>query len=160
MKNHISNSSTSKTDVTPVMNKINVYGSNSTHPHDKTDFWFYVYDDAVDKYNAYHVYAGTGDNLSIEDEKQGFVDCINYDSYKDVHSNDSVLPLNVIVSYISGDDDTLSNFYDDSRMIPLYNPYINLTVQQICWKVLNKDGVPHPENLTAYIVYTYYDVWD
>ena len=160
MKNHISNSSTSKTDVTPVMNKINVYGSNSTHPHDKTDFWFYVYDDAVDKYNAYHVYAGTDDNLSIEDEKQGFVDCINYDSYKDVHSNDSVLPLNVIVSYISGDDDTLSNFYDDSRMIPLYNPYINLTVQQICWKVLNKDGVPHPENLTAYIVYTYYDVWD
>ena len=151
---------TSKTDVTPVMNKIKVYGSNSTHPHDKTDFWFYVYDDAVDKYNAYHVYAGTDDNLSIDDEKQGFVDCIKYDSYKDVHSNDSVLPLNVIVSYISGDDDTLSNFYDDSRMIPLYNPYINLTVQQICWKVLNKDGVPHPENLTAYIVYTYYDVWD
>ena len=149
-----------KTDVTPVMNKINVYGSDSTHPHDKTDFWFYVYDDAVDKYNAYHVYAGTDDNLSIEDEKQGFVDCINYDSYKDVHSNDSVLPLDAIVSYISGDDDTLSNFYDDSRMIPLYNPYINLTVQQICWKVLNKDGVPHPENLTAYIVYTYYDVWD
>ena len=149
-----------KTDVTPVMNKIKVYGSNSTHPHDKTDFWFYVYDDAVDKYNAYHVYAGTDDNLSIEDEKQGFVDCIKYDSYKDVHSNDSVLPLNAIVSYISGDDDTLSNFYDDSRMIPLYNPYINLTVQQICWKVLNKDGVPHPENLTAYIVYTYYDVWD
>ena len=152
--------STSKTDVTPVMNKIKVYGSNSTHPHDKTDFWFYVYDDAVDKYNAYHVYAGTDDNLSIEDEKQGFVDCIKFDSYKDVHSNDSVLPLNAIVSYISGDDDTLSNFYDDSRMIPLYNPYINLTVPQICWKVLNKDGVPHPENLTAYIVYTYYDVWD
>lgn len=149
-----------KTDVTPVMNKINVYGFDSTHPSDKTDFWFYIYDESVDKYNAYHVYAGTGDNLSIEDEKKGFVDCITYDSYKDVHSNDSVLPLNVIVSYISGDDDTLSNFYDDSRMIPLYNPYINLTVPQICWKVLNKDGVPHPENLTAYIVYTYYDVWD
>lgn len=149
-----------KTDVTPVMNKINVYGFDSTHPSDKTDFWFYIYDESVDKYNAYHVYAGTGDNLSIEDEKKGFVDCITYDSYKDVHSNDSVLPLNVIVSYISGDDDTLSNFYDDSRMIPLYNPYINLTVKQICWKVLNKDGVPHPENLTAYIVYTYYDVWD
>lgn len=149
-----------KTDVTPVMNKIKVYGFDSTHPSDKSDFWFYIYDESVDKYNAYHVYAGTGDNLSIEDEKQGFVDCITYDSYKDVHSNDSVLPLNAIVSYISGDDDTLSNFYDDSRMIPLYNPYINLTVKQICWKVLNKDGVPHPENLTAYIVYTYYDVWD
>lgn len=30
------------------MNKINVYGSDSTHPHDKTDFWFYVYEDVVD----------------------------------------------------------------------------------------------------------------
>ena len=36
---------TSKTDVTPVMNKIKVIGN----PSNKSDFWFYVYNKNIDK---------------------------------------------------------------------------------------------------------------
>lgn len=150
------NSSTSKTDVTPVMNKIKVIGN----PSDKSDFWFYVYNKDVDKQKTYHVYAGTGDNLSIEDEKQGFADYINYDSYKGVDGVGGLDAIDVINNYISGDDeDTLSEFEDDGGMVLLYNPYKNLTVKQICWKVLDMDGVPHPENLTAIILMTVSEIW-
>lgn len=150
------NSSTSKTDVTPMMNKIKVIGN----PVDKSDFWFYVYNKNADKEKTYHVYAGTGDNLSIEDEKQGFVDYINYDSYKGVDGVGGLDAIDVINNYISGDDeDTLSGFEDDGGMVLLYNPYKNLTVKQICWKVLDMDGVPHPENLTAVILMTVSEIW-
>ena len=145
-----------KKDVTPVMNKIKVIGN----PVDKSDFWFYVYNKDVDKQKTYHVYAGTGDNLSIEDEKQGFVDYINYDSYKGVDGVGGLDAIDVINNYISGDDeDTLSEFEDDGGMVLLYNPYKNLTVKQICWKVLDMDGVPHPENLTAIILMTVSEIW-
>ena len=145
-----------KTDVTPMMNKIKVIGN----PVDKSDFWFYVYNKNADKEKTYHVYAGTGDNLSIEDEKQGFVDYINYDSYKGVDGVGGLDAIDVINNYISGDDeDTLSGFEDDGGMVLLYNPYKNLTVKQICWKVLDMDGVPHPENLTAIILMTVSEIW-
>ena len=145
-----------KTDVTPAMNKIKVIGN----PVDKSDFWFYVYNKNADKEKTYHVYEGTGDNLSIEDEKQGFVDYINYDSYKGVDGVGGLDAIDVINNYISGDDeDTLSGFEDDGGMVLLYNPYKNLTVKQICWKVLDMDGVPHPENLTAIILMTVSEIW-
>ena len=145
-----------KTDVTPVMNKIKVIGN----PVDKSDFWFYVYNKNADKEKTYHVYEGTGDNLSIEDEKQGFVDYINYDSYKGVDGVGGLDAIDVINNYISGDDeDTLSGFEDDGGMVLLYNPYKNLTVKQICWKVLDMDGVTHPENLTAIILMTVSEIW-
>ena len=37
-------------------------------------------------------------------------------------------------------------------MVLLYSGYINLTVQQICWKVLDMCGVEDPEDLTVRIL--------
>ena len=37
-------------------------------------------------------------------------------------------------------------------MVLLYNAYVDLTVQQICWKVLNMSGSKNPERLTVRIL--------
>ena len=139
------NSSASKTDVTPVMNKIKVIGE----PIDKSDFWFYTEEITDDEGNptVFHAQEGTGDNLDIEDEKKGFVDYIYYDTY------DGEINYSMINNYISGDDyDTLDDFESDGGMILLYNPYTKLTVKQICWHILDMSGVSNPENLTVRIL--------
>lgn len=134
-----------KTDVKDVMNKIKVIGK----PIDRSDFWFYTEEITDEKGNptVLHVQEGTGDNLSREDVKNGFVDYIYYDTY------DGEITYSMIDAYASGDDiDTLENMESDGGMVLLYDSYTNLTVQQICWKVLNMSGVESPEDFTVRIL--------
>lgn len=131
-----------KTDVKDVMNKIKVIGK----PIDLSDFWFYC-DEITDEEGnpiVFHVQEGTGDNLSREDIKDGFIDYIYYDTY------DGKTTYSMIAAYASGDDiDTLEDMESDGGMVLLYNSYTNLTLQQICWKVLNMNGVESPEDFTV-----------
>ena len=134
-----------KTDVRDVMNEIKVIGE----PIDLSDFWFYTEEITDENGNptVFHVQEGTGDNLLDEDIEEGFVDYIYYDIY------DGEITYPMIDAYESGDDtDALDSKETDGGMALLYNPYINLTVQQICWKVLNMCGVENPENLTVRIL--------
>ena len=134
-----------KTDVRDVMNEIKVIGE----PIDLSDFWFYTEEITDENGNptVFHVQEGTGDNLLDEDIEEGFVDYIYYDVY------DGEITYPMIDAYESGDDtDALDSKETDGGMALLYNPYINLTVQQICWKVLNMCGVENPENLTVRIL--------
>ena len=134
-----------KTDVRDVMNEIKVIGE----PIDLSDFWFYTEEITDENGNptVFRVQEGTGDNLLNEDIEEGFVDYIYYDIY------DGEITYPMIDAYESGDDtDALDSKETDGGMVLLYNPYINLTVQQICWKVLNMCGVENPENLTVRIL--------
>ena len=134
-----------KTDVRDVMNEIKVVGE----PIDHSDFWFYTEEITDENGNptVFHVQEGTGDNLLDEDIEEGFVDYIYYDIY------DGEITYPMIDAYESGDDtDALDSKETDGGMALLYNPYVNLTVQQICWKVLNMCGVENPENLTVRIL--------
>ena len=136
---------TKKTDVKAVMSKIKVIGE----PIDKSDFWFYTEEITDEKGNptVFHVQEGTGDNLLTEDIKEGFTDYIYYDIF------DGEITYPMIDVYESGDDiDTLEDMESDGGMVLLYSGYINLTVQQICWKVLHMSGVENPENLTVRIL--------
>ena len=136
---------TKKTDVKAVMNKIKVIGE----PIDKSDFWFYTEEITDEKGNptVFHVQEGTGDNLLDEDIEEGFTDYIYYDIF------DGEITYQMIDAYESGDDqDTLEDMESDGGMVLLYNAYVDLTVQQICWKVLNMSGAEHPENLTVRIL--------
>lgn len=134
-----------KTDVKDVMNKIKVIGE----PIDKSDFWFYTEEITDENGNptVFHVQEGTGDNLLEEDVEEGFTDYIYYDAF------DGKITYRMIDAYESGDDQcALEDMESDGGMVLLYNPYINLTVQQICWKVLNMCGGENPENLTVRIL--------
>lgn len=134
-----------KTDVKDIMNKIKVIGE----PIDHCDFWFYIEEITDEKGNptVFHVQEGTGDNLLVEDINEGFVDYIYYDTY------DGKITYSMIDAYVSGDDvDALEDMESDGGMVLLYSGYINLTVQQICWKVLHMCGVEDPENLTVRIL--------
>lgn len=134
-----------KTDVKAVMNEIKVVGE----PNDRSDFWFYTEEikDEKDNPTVFHVQEGTGDNLLEEDIEKGFTDYIYYDTF------DGKITYRMIDAYGSGDDaDTLDDMETDGGMVLLYNPYRDLTVQQICWKVLNMCGVENPENLTVRIL--------
>ena len=136
---------TKKTDVKAVMNKIKVIGE----PIDKSDFWFYTEEITDEKGNptVFHVQEGTGDNLSTEDIKEGFTDYIYYDTF------DGEITYPMIDAYESGDDqDALEDMESDGGMVLLYNAYIDLTVQQICWKVLDMSGAENPERLTVRIL--------
>ena len=136
---------TKKTDVKAVMNKIKVIGE----PIDKSDFWFYTEEITDEKGNptVFHVQEGTGDNLLTEDIKEGFTDYIYYDIF------DGEITYPMIDAYESGDDqDALEDMESDGGMVLLYNAYINLTVQQICWKVLDMSGAEHPEGFTVRIL--------
>ena len=136
---------TKKTDVKAVMNKIKVIGE----PIDKSDFWFYTEEITDEKGNptVFHVQEGTGDNLLTEDIKEGFTDYIYYDIF------DGEITYPMIDAYESGDDqDALEDMESDGGMVLLYNAYIDLTVQQICWKVLNMSGAENPERLTVRIL--------
>lgn len=136
---------TKKTDVKAVMNKIKVIGE----PIDKSDFWFYTEEITDEKGNptVFHVQEGTGDNLLTEDIEAGFTDYIYYDIF------DGEITYQMIDAYESGDDqDTLEDMESDGGMVLLYNAYIDLTVQQICWKVLNMSGAENPERLTVRIL--------
>ena len=134
-----------KTDVRDVMNEIKVIGK----PNDLSDFWFYT-EEITDKDGnptVFHVMEGTGDNLSEEDVEEGFTDYIYYDTF------DGKITYRMIDAYGSGDDaDTLDDMESDGGMVLLYNPYSDLTLQQICWKVLNLSGMPNPEGLTVRIL--------
>lgn len=134
-----------KTDVKDVMNQIKVIGKPIYH----CDFWFYVEEITDEEGNptVFHVQEGTGDNLLAEDINEGFVDYIYYDTY------DGEITYPMIDAYESGDNlDALADNESDGGMVLLYSGYINLTVQQICWKVLNMSGVESPENLTVRIL--------
>ena len=134
-----------KTDVKDVMNQIKVIGN----PIDHSDFWFYCEEVTNEKGNptVFHVQEGTGDNLLAEDIEEGFTDYIYYTIYE----GEITYPM--IDAYESGDDlDTLEDMESDGGMILLYSGYINLTVQQICWKVLDMCGVEDPEDLTVRIL--------
>lgn len=136
---------TKKTDVKAVMNKIKVIGE----PIDKSDFWFYTEEITDEKGNptVFHVQEGTGDNLLTEDIKEGFTDYIYYDIF------DGEITYPMIDAYESGDDQcALEDMESDGGMVLLYNAYINLTVQQICWKVLDMSGAEHPEGFTVRIL--------
>ena len=136
---------TKKTDVKAVMNKIKVIGE----PIDKSDFWFYTEEITDEKGNptVFHVQEGTGDNLLTEDIKEGFTDYIYYDIF------DGEITYPMIDAYESGDDQcALEDMESDGGMVLLYNAYIDLTVQQICWKVLNMSGAENPERLTVRIL--------
>ena len=136
---------TKKTDVKAVMSKIKVIGE----PIDKSDFWFYTEEITDEKGNptVFHVQEGTGDNLLTEDIKEGFTDYIYYDIF------DGEITYPMIDAYESGDDqDALEDMESDGGMVLLYNAYIALTVQQICWKVLNMSGAENPERLTVRIL--------
>ena len=136
---------TKKTDVKAVMSKIRVIGE----PIDHCDFWFYTEEITDEKGNptVFHVQEGTGDNLLVEDINEGFADYIYYDIF------DGEITYPMIDAYESGDDiDTLEDMESDGGMVLLYSGYINLTVQQICWKVLHMSGVENPENLTVRIL--------
>ena len=136
---------TKKTDVKAVMNKIKVIGE----PIDKSDFWFYTEEITDEKGNptVFHVQEGTGDNLLTEDIEAGFTDYIYYDIF------DGEITYQMIDAYESGDDQcALEDMESDGGMALLYNAYIDLTVQQICWKVLNMSGAKNPERLTVRIL--------
>ena len=134
-----------KTDVKDVMNQIKVIGN----PIDHSDFWFYCEEVTDEKGNptVFHAEEGTGDNLLKEDIEEGFVDYIYYTTYE----GNITYPM--IDAYESGDDlDTLEDKESDGGMVLLYNEYTNLTVQQICWKVLDMCGVEDPQDLTVRIL--------
>lgn len=134
-----------KTDVEAIMNEIKVIGE----PIDRSDFWFYTEEITDEKGNptVFHVQEGTGDSLSDEDFEEGFTDYIYYDTY------DGEITYSMIDAYESGDDyRTLEKMGSDGGMILLYNPYPDLTVQQICWKVLDMTGEKTPEKLTVRIL--------
>lgn len=136
---------TKKTDVKAVMSKIRVIGE----PIDKSDFWFYTEEITDEKGNptVFHVQEGTGDNLLTEDIKEGFTDYIYYDIF------DGEITYPMIDAYESGDDQcALEDMESDGGMALLYNAYIDLTVQQICWKVLHMSGAENPERLTVRIL--------
>ena len=136
---------TKKTDVKAVMSKIKVIGE----PIDKSDFWFDTEEITDEKGNptVFHVQEGTGDNLLDEDIEEGFTDYIYYDIF------DGEITYPMIDAYESGDDqDALEDMESDGGMVLLYNAYIDLTVQQICWKVLNMSGAENPERLTVRIL--------
>ena len=137
------NSSASKTDVTPVMNKIKVIGK----PESKFDFLFYCREIIGEGGNpiVFWVHEGTGDNLDDEHEEQGFNDYIYYTIYEGVK-------YSTIDKFIYGDYDVLEQFEGDSDFVYLYNNYRDLTVQQICWKILKNYGANAPEKLTVRIL--------
>lgn len=134
-----------KTDVKAVMSKIKVIGE----PIDHSDFWFYTEEITDEKGNpsVFHVLEGSGENLLEEDEEEGFTDYIYYDIF------DGEITYPMIDAYESGDDqDALEDMESDGGMVLLYNAYVDLTVQQICWKVLNMSGSKNPELLTVRIL--------
>ena len=134
-----------KTDVKDAMNEIKVIGK----PIDLSDFWFYTEEITDEEGNptVFHVQEGAGDNLSEEDVEEGFTDYIYYDTF------DGKITYRMIDAYGFGDDaDTLAYMESDGGMVLLYNPYRDLTLQQICWKVLNLSGTPNPEGLTVRIL--------
>ena len=134
-----------KTDVKAVMNEIKVIGK----PIDKSDFWFYAEEITDEKGNptVFHVREGSGDNLLPEDVEEGYNDYIYYDTY------DGEITYSMLDAYESGDDyRTLEKMISDGGMVLLYNAYVDLTVQQICWKVLHMSGAENPERLTVRIL--------
>ena len=134
-----------KTDVKAVMSKIKVIGK----PIDRSDFWFYTEEITDEKGNpsVFHVREGSGENLLPEDVEEGYTDYIYYDIF------DGEITYPMIDAYESGDDQcALEDMESDGGMVLLYNAYIDLTVQQICWKVLNMSGSKNPESLTVRIL--------
>lgn len=139
------NVNTNKVDVEAVMEKLIV----QEIPADGSDFWFSAEEITDEDGNptVFHVMEGDGSNLSDEDEEEGFSDYICYDTY------DGEITSQMIEDYLSGDDpDTLEDMASDGGMALLYNSYSDLTVKQICWKVLNVYGVESPEDLTVKIL--------
>ena len=134
-----------KLDVKDVMNEIKMIGE----PICRLDFWFYTeeIEDEDGNPTVFHACEGTGDNLLYEDEEQGFVDYINYETYE------GKITYSMIDAYVQGEDfDTMPDLESDGGMVLLYHPYRNLTAKQICYKVLEMSGVDNPENLTVRIL--------
>lgn len=133
------NVTTKKVDVEDIMNIIKVLG----RPADKSDFWFYVQGDPK---TVFHVTEGNGMNLLPEDEDEGYQDYIYYDIYE------GVTACKVVQAYMEGEDETLDELVSDGGQVMLYNPYSNLTLKQICYKVLNFAGYQNPESWVVRIL--------
>lgn len=128
-----------KVDVEEVMNKIKVLGN----PIYKSDFWFYVKGDPE---TVFHVSEGNGSNLLPEDEEEGFQDYIYYE----IFTGD--ISYKMIQKYIEGEDERLGALMFDGGQVMLYKFYRDLTVEQICYKVLRMAGYQKPERLTVRIL--------
>ena len=134
-----------KCDVKDVMNEIKMVGN----PISKLDFGCCAGESVAGDGSppVCHAYGGTGDNLLYEDMEQGFVDYINYEAY------DGKITYSMIDAYGQGEAlDTMPDLESDGGMVLLYHPYSDLTVKQICWKVLEMSGVENPESLTVRIL--------
>lgn len=128
-----------RTDVKPIMDKIKVHGK----PIDKSDFWFYVEGDLK---TVFHVSEGDGTNLSEEDEAEGFSDYIYYDTYE------GAISYRMIDAFMEGDTEALDDLASDGGQVMLYGSYKDLSLKQICYKVLDMTGYSHPENLVVRIL--------
>lgn len=138
MKN-VNTNKEERRDVKAVMGLIKVHGN----PIDKSDFWFYVEGDMK---TVFHVSEGNGMNLTDEDVEEGFNDYIYYD----VFGGD--ISYEMIGRYMQGDTDDLDSCMEDGGEVLLYGMYADLSVKQVCYKVLNFYGYSHPETLTVRIL--------
>lgn len=132
-----------KKDVRPEMDGIKVVGT----PINLSDFWFYVEgvkDDGGDPF-VFHVTEGTGDNLLPEDVDDGFNDYVYYEVYG------GKVTYSLIDDYEQGGN-TLEKMEMAGGQVMLYNPYKELGLKQVCWKVLDFFGVEDPEECTVRIL--------
>lgn len=129
-----------RVDVKTVMNQIKVHGT----PVDRTDFWFYVEGDIK---TVFHVTEGDGTNLLPEDEEEGFNDYIYYDVFK------GDVSYKMIDEYMQGEyqEDMEDLMYDGGQVL-LYGYYSELTLKQICYKVLHLFGYQNPERAVVRII--------
>lgn len=128
-----------KVDVEEIMNKIKVLGN----PIYKSDFWFYVKGDPE---TVFHVSEGNGSNLLPEDEEEGFQDYIYYE----IFTGD--ISYEMIQEYMEGESEQLEALMSDGGQVMLCKSYLDLTVKQICYKVLRMAGYQKPEGLVVRIL--------
>lgn len=128
-----------RTDVNPIMGKIKVHGK----PVDGSDFWFYVEGDLK---TVFHVMSGDGTNLSEEDEAEGFSDYIYYDIYE------GAVSYRMIDAFMQGDTEALDDLASDGGLVLLYDSYAELSLKQVCYKVLDLAGYQHPEKFIVRIL--------
>lgn len=128
-----------KSDTKEIMNQIKVHGT----PVDKSDFWFYAEGDIK---TVFHVTEGDGTNLLPEDEAEGFNDYIYYDVFE------GDISYKMIDEYMQGDQEEMENLMRDGGQVMLYGSYSDLTLKQVCYKVLHMFGYQNPEKLVVRII--------
>lgn len=117
-------------------------------PIDKSDFWFWVPELSGgdgDK-TVFHIVEGDGTNLNDEDEEEGVVDYLMYDSF------DGPITYGMLDEYQTGNEDILNNFACDGGQVLLTSYYKDLSLKEICWRTLHFFGCRHPEKYTVRIL--------